>query len=409
MNTFQEQLKRYAALAVEIGVNVQAGQKLVIFAPLIAAQFVRCVVKRAYEIGAKEVYVEWSDDEVTRLKFELAPFETFLEYPMWRAKGYEELAKEHAAFLYVVANNPDLLNGIEPSRIQQSSKTNNAALRNLTSARLKNQVSWSIVTVPSPAWADKVFPTLPEAERVQALWNAIFQATRVEQEDPVQAWKEHSSTLEAKAKHLNERKYSALHYRSAGTDITVQLPPEHVWVAASMQNAQGASFIANLPTEEVFTSPLKTGVNGTVTSTKPLSYNGNLIENFKLTLKDGKIVDYTAEKGYEVLKSLVEMDEGSHYFGEVALVPHRSPISDTNLIFYNTLFDENASCHFAIGRAFPFCLQGGNAMSQEELQASGLNDSLTHVDFMMGSADMDIDGILANGDVEPLFRKGNWA
>lgn len=409
MHSFQGNLDKYALLAIHLGVNIQPGQTLVVFAPLISGDFVRRLVKQAYEVGAKHVYVEWFDEEITRLKYELAPYEALLEYPMWRAKGYEELAENDAAFLYVVANNPDLMHGIDPKRIQTASRTSNTALKELSVARLTNKVSWSIIAVPSPSWADKVFPSLPEEERVDALWNAIFEATRVDRDDPVHDWKEHSSALDTRSKRLNERQYKALHYRANGTDITVSLPPGHIWVSAGNTNKNGISFIANLPTEEVFTSPLKNGVNGTVKSTKPLSYNGNLIENFSLTFKEGRIIDFNAEKGEEHLRSLIEIDEGSHYLGEVALVPHRSPISNTNLIFYNTLYDENASCHFAIGRAFPFCLNGGKEMSQQDLQNYGLNDSLTHVDFMMGSADMNIDGILENGEKEPLFRNGDWA
>ncbi|NRF93032.1 aminopeptidase [Paenibacillus frigoriresistens] len=409
MHSFQDNLDKYAALAIQLGVNIQKGQTLVVFSPLISGEFVRRLVKQAYEVGAKHVYVEWFDEEITRLKYELAPEEALLEYPTWRAKGYEELAENNAAFLYVVANNPDLMNGIDPKRIQTASRTSNTALKELSVARLTNKVSWSIIAVPSPSWAEKVFPSLPEEERVDALWNAIFEATRADRDDPVLDWKEHSTALDTRAKRLNERQYKALHYRGNGTDITVSLPLDHIWVSAGNINSNGISFIANLPTEEVFTSPLKNGVNGTVKSTKPLSYNGNLIENFTLTFKEGRIIDFKAEKGEEHLRSLIEIDEGSHYLGEIALVPHRSPISNTNLIFYNTLYDENASCHFAIGRAFPFCLNGGIDMSQQDLQNHGLNDSLTHVDFMMGSADMNIDGILENGEIEPLFRNGDWA
>ncbi|MCY9662192.1 aminopeptidase [Paenibacillus chondroitinus] len=408
MTKHHDQLVKYASLAIQLGVNVQPGQTLVIFAPLVSVDFVRLLVKRAYEIGAKLVYVEWADSEITRLKYELAPFEALLEYPMWQAKGYEELASQNAAFLYVSANNPDLMNGIDPQRLQTASKTSSTATQGLTMARLTNKVSWTIVAVPTPAWADKVFPLLPEEERVDALWSAIFQATRVEKDDPIEEWRNHARTLLTKSDLLNEKQYKALHYRAEGTDITVELPQDHLWVSAGSNNQQGDRFIANMPTEEVFTSPLRTGVNGTVRSTKPLSYNGVLIENFSLTFEEGRIIDFAAEKGEEMLRTLVEMDEGSHYLGEIALVPHRSPISDMNLIFYNTLYDENASCHFAIGRGFPFCLKDGVTMSGEELLKRGLNESLTHVDFMMGSADMDIDGIKMNGEVEPVFRKGDW-
>lgn len=409
MDQFETNLDKYAALAVEVGVNVQPGQTLILLAPLTAAPLVRKVVKRAYEVGAKNVYLEWSDDDVTRLKYELAPSEAFLEFPMWRAKGFEEMAENNAAYLYIDASNPDLLNGIDPQRIQDARKTSSAAMRRFNQYTMGEKISWSMVAYPSQAWADKVFPSLPAEQRVNALWKAIFEATRIDQDDPVLAWKRHSDTLEAKAKRLNDRKYKALHYRAPGTDLTVELPKKHFWVAAGSLNEKGTPFMANMPTEEVFTAPLKTGINGTLRSTKPLSYAGNLIENFSFTFKDGKIVEFTAENGLETLQGLVDTDEGSHFLGEVALVPHESPISNSNLIFYSTLFDENASNHFAIGRAYPFCLEGGKEMSLEELKDEGLNDSLTHVDFMVGSSEMDIDGILESGETEPVFRKGNWA
>ncbi len=409
MDTNSLKLEKYAALAVEVGVNVQPGQTLVVTAPLQAAPFVRKVVKRAYEIGAKHVHVEWNDDEVIRTKYELAPSEAFLEYPMWRAKGWEEMAADNAAFLSIIAANPDLLKGIEPQRIKDANIASSTALQPFRNYAMSDKISWSIVAVPSQAWADKVFPEVNEGERIQALWDAIFQATRVDQDNPVEAWKAHTHILDQKADRLNERKYKALHYTAPGTDLTIEIPKAHLWVSAGSHNSAGTVFVANMPTEEVFTAPLKTGVNGTVTSTKPLSYAGNLIENFSLTFENGRIVDYTAEHGYETLKGLIETDEGSHYLGEVALVPHHSPISNTNLIFYNTLFDENASNHIAIGKAYAFNLVDGKNMSKEELAENGINDSLTHVDFMIGSADMDIDGILEDGTTEPVFRAGNWA
>jgi len=248
-----------------------------------------------------------------------------------------------------------------------------------------------------------------ENDRVPALWDAIFKSTHIDQEDPVAVWREHTATLDAKAGRLNSRKYSALHYTAPGTDLTLGLPKGHIWVSAGSHNTHGTLFIANMPTEEVFSAVDRNRVNGTVANSKPLSYAGNLSDNFSLTLQDGRIVDFKAEKGYETLKKLIETDEGSHYLGEVALVPHKSPISDTNIIFFNTLFDENASNHLAIGKAYAFCLDGGKTMSAEELATHGLNDSLTHVDFMIGSAEMDIDGILEDGTREAIFRKGNWA
>lgn len=409
METFDQKLDKYAALAVEVGVNVQPGQTLVVMAPIVAADYVRKVVKRAYEVGAKNVHVEWNDDEVKRMKFELAPSDSFKEYPMWRAKGWEEMAEDNAAFLSIIADNPSLLDGIDPQRIADASRAANEAMQQWRKYIRSDKVSWSIAAVASKPWADKVFEHLEEGKRVDALWDAIFSATRADLEDPVKAWKEHLVTLDEKANYLNEVKFKALHYRAPGTDLTVELPKGHLWISGGSINAQGTDFVANIPTEEVFTTPLKTGVNGTVSSTKPLSYNGNIIDNFTLTLKEGRIVDFTADKGYESLKQLIEIDEGSHYFGEMALVPHKSPISNTNLIFYSTLFDENASNHFAIGSSYPFCLEGGKTMNSEQLLQHGLNESLTHVDFMIGSADMDIDGIREDGTIEPIFLNGNWA
>ncbi|MBP3967178.1 aminopeptidase [Paenibacillus lignilyticus] len=410
MKSFQHRLEQYAALAVEVGVNVQPGQKLCIISQIAAAEFVREVAKHAYEIGASYVHVDWMDEIITRTRLEKSPEEGLSYYPEWHAKGRVALAEEGAAFLWVVAENPDLLNGIDASRVGLATKSQQAALQPFRKFTLSNEVAWSIVAVPTPEWAEKVFPALPAAERVDALWEAIFAATRVDAADPVQSWREHADNLRTKAGRLNERRYKELRYRgSAGTDVKIGLPEGHLWVSAGTRNGQGTTFIPNMPTEEVFTSPLRTSVNGTVVSSKPLSYNGNLIDKFSITFTEGRITSYQAEVGYDALKGLVETDEGSHYLGEIALVPYRSPISDTNLTFYNTLFDENAACHLAIGFAFPFCIEGGLSMSKEELAERGLNHSLTHVDFMIGTEDLDIDGVLQDGTTEPVFRGGNWA
>ncbi|TWK60192.1 Aminopeptidase 2 [Bacillus licheniformis] len=244
---------------------------------------------------------------------------------------------------------------------------------------------------------------------MQKLWNEIFKTTRVDREDPVQAWKDHDQTLRDKVSVLNDKHYHALHYQAKGTDLTIELPEKHLWVGAGSTNENGVEFMANMPTEEVFTAPKKDGVNGTVSSTKPLSYGGNLIDGFTLTFKNGRITDVKAEQGEEILKELIETDEGSHYLGEIALVAHDSPISKSNILFYNTLFDENASNHLAIGSAYAFNIEGGKQMSREELAKEGLNESITHVDFMIGSGEMNIDGITADGKREPIFRNGNWA
>lgn len=409
MSDFQKNLEKYAELAVKVGVNIQKGQTLVVNATLDAAEFIRLVVKKAYETGAHNVIVNWNDDKVTRTKYDLAPDEAFQEYPVWRAKEMDDLAEKGAAFMSVVSQSPDLLSGVDPERISNFNKAAGKALANYRKAAQSDKVSWTVIAAPSPAWAAKVFPDEPVANQVNKLWDAIFKATRVDVENPVEAWKKHDETLHEKVTYLNEKRYQKLHYTAPGTDLRVELPEKHIWVGAGSINEKGFEFMANMPTEEVFTVPLKTGVNGTVASTKPLSYAGNIIDRFSITFENGRIVGYKAEEGEEILKRLVETDEGSHYLGEIALVPYNSPISQSNVLFFNTLFDENASNHLAIGSAYAFCIEGGKKMSSEELAENGLNESLTHVDFMIGSPEMDIDGITADGKTEPIFRAGNWA
>ncbi|WP_243355273.1 aminopeptidase [Bacillus litorisediminis] len=407
MSTFQQQLEKYAELAVKVGVNVQKGQTLVVTATFDAVEFVREVAKKAYEAGAKHVMVDWSDDELTRIKYQMAPDEAFTEYPIWRAKEREELAENGAAFMAIVSSSPDLLKGVDSERIANFQKAAGQALRKYRQYTQSDKVAWTVIAVPSKAWADKVFPN--DSNSVEKLWDAIFKAVRVDQEDPVAAWKKHDETLHEKVDHLNRKRFKKLHYKAKGTDLVIELHDKHQWVGAGSEDPNGVSFMANMPTEEVFTVPLRDGVNGTVSSTKPLSYGGNLIDNFTLTFENGRIVDVKAEQGEAILKKLVETDEGSHYLGEVALVPHNSPISQSGLLFYNTLFDENASNHLAIGNGYAFCVEGGKKMSEEELEKHGVNSSMTHVDFMIGSADMDIDGIKEDGSVEPIFRNGTWA
>jgi len=409
MNEFQKNLEKYAELAVKVGVNVQKGQTLVVNAALDAAEFVRLVVKKAYETGAHNVIVNWNDDTVSKTKYDLAPDEAFKEYPEWRAKETEDLAEKGAAFMAVISASPDLLKGVNPERISNFQKAAGQALEKYRQAIQSDKVSWTVVAAAAPEWAEKVFPDAPSDQQVSLLWDAIFKATRSDVENPVEAWKKHDETLHEKVHYLNDKRYQKLHYKAPGTDLTIELPKNHIWVGAGSVNENGVEFMANMPTEEVFTVPFKTGVNGTVASTKPLSYGGNIIDKFSVTFEEGKIVSVKAEEGEEILKRLVDTDEGSHYLGEVALVPYNSPISQSNILFFNTLFDENASNHLAIGSAYAFCIEGGKKMSKDELLENGLNQSITHVDFMIGSAEMDIDGITEDGKSEPIFRAGNWA
>ena len=409
MSTFKTKLEKYAALAVKVGVNIQPGQDLYIAASIDSVELVRLVTKKAYEVGANQVFVDFSDDEITRLRYDLAPKESFDFFPSWKVQERELLAEQGAAFMSIVSQSPDLLKGTDPSKIAAFQKATGQALSKYRQYVQSDKISWTVIASPSKKWAEKVFPDLSEAEQVPALWEAIFKAVRADVDNPVEAWKEHDSLLHQKVDYLNEKNYKKLHYTAPGTDLTIELPKGHLWCGASSVNEKGHDFMANMPTEEVFTVPLKTGVDGYVASSKPLSYAGNIIDNFTISFEKGRIVKVEAEQGQEVLENLVATDEGSHYLGEVALVPHDSPISNANILFYNTLFDENASNHLAIGSAYAFCLEGGKKMSREELAENGLNESITHVDFMIGSEKMNIDGVKEDGTTEPIFRNGNWA
>lgn len=409
MLSFEQKLDRYAELAVRVGANVQPGQVFVISAMIDTAEFVRLLVRKGYEAGAKQVIVKYGDETVNRLRFEMAPEESFQEPPKWHAAELEELAANNATFLTVLSSSPDLMKGIDPERISTHQRTYAQAMAKYRQYQQADKMSWTGVACPSPDWAAKVFPDLPAAEQVSQLWEAIFAAVRADLEDPVAAWEQHIERLETKAVALNNKKYQALHFLSPGTDLTVELPEGHIWAQAGSVNEQGSPFVANIPTEEVFTAPAKHGVNGKVSSTKPLSYGGSIIDHFSLTFENGRIIDFHAEEGQDTLERLISMDEGSHYLGEVALVPFHSPISESGILYYTTLYDENASCHLAIGSSYAFNIEGGKTMSPEELAARGMNTSITHVDFMMGSPETDIYGITANGEREAIFLKGDWA
>lgn len=409
MLTFEQKLKRYAELAVKVGANVQPDQILVVNAMIEAAELVRLVVKKAYEASAKLVKVNYSDEMVNRIRYDLAPDESFLEPPKYQAEEMTELAENGAAFMTILSANPDLMKGVNPERISNYQRTFGAAMAKYRQYQQADKMSWTGLAFASPDWAAKVFPDAPKDQQVNMLWDAIFKAVRADQEDPIAAWEKHIDTLQQKSDELNSKKYHKLHFVSEGTDLMIELPEGHIWAQAGSHNEKGDRFVANIPTEEVFTAPLKTGVNGTVHSTKPLSYGGNIIDNFSITFKDGRIVDYSAEEGQDTLTRLIEMDEGSHYLGEVALVPYASPISESGILYYTTLFDENASCHLAIGSAYAFNLEGGKTMTAEQLASSGLNASITHVDFMMGSKELNITGITRDGQEEPIFINGNWA
>lgn len=409
MKNFNESLEKYAELVVKVGINIQKEQNLVISAPIIAAEFVRVITKKAYEAGAKDVYVEWTDHELSLIRYMNAPDEAFKEFPKWKADGFLKMAKDGTAFLSLGAPKPGFLKDVDPDRLSQDNKTVSEAMAELFKYINSGNNCGTVVCIPTKEWASMVFPKLDENTAVEKLWDNIFKATRVDTEDPIKAWNEHIKNLNHRLDYLNSKKYKKLIYKSSKTNLTIELSDDHIWLGGGALDITGTYYVPNIPTEEVYTAPLKNGINGCVSSTMPLSYSGNIIENFTITFKDGRIIDFTAEKGYETLKRLIETDEGSHYIGEVALVPYDSPISKLNTIFYNTLFDENASCHLAIGLAYPLCIKDGANMDNEELEKHGVNTSINHIDFMIGSKDLNIDGITRDGKTEPLFRDGAWA
>lgn len=410
LENFNENLKKYARLIAETGVNVQDNHTVVLQISVDQAPLARLITEEAYRLGAAEVIVQWSDETIQREFLAHAATDRIENVPQYKIDQTDDWIAKGASRISVVSSNPDALAGVDAQRVAAFQTANGKALVNLRKATQANKVSWTVVAAASEGWAAKVFPELATSEeQVDALWNEIFKTTRIYEENPVIAWDIHDKKLQEKAAELNEQQFTALHYTAPGTDLTIGLPKNHLWEGAGSYNARGEEFMANMPTEEVFTAPDSRRVDGYVSSTKPLSYAGTIISGMKFTFKDGKVVDFSAEQGEEALKNLLAIDEGAKHLGEVALVPDPSPISQSGLIFYNTLFDENASNHLAFGSAYAFNLQGGTEMSEEELAAAGLNRSQTHVDFMVGSDKMNIDGIKEDGTIVPVFRNGDWA
>lgn len=403
-------LEKYARLLIKTGLNIQKGQTLVINSPVECAPFTRIAAGIAFEEGAGDVEINWRDEIFSKIRYTLAPNEVFDEFKDWLKEFYISNTRKGAAFLSIAASDPELMKDVDPGRIMRFQKASTTALKEFRESTMSNRNAWCVASIPTVSWAKKVFPGVSDEEAVEKLWGAIFKTVRVDMEDPVASWQEHKDNLKKNMSILNSKKFRYLDYKnSLGTNLRIELPEGHIWLGGSDYTPDGREFIANMPTEEIFTLPKKTGVNGTVVSSMPFNYNGNLIENFSITFKDGRIVDYKAEKGYEVLKGLIEIDEGTHYLGEVALVPYDSPISNSKILFYNTLFDENASCHLAIGKAYPVCIKNGENMSNEELESIGVNDSLMHEDFMIGTKDLEITGTTWSGEEIPVFKNGNFA
>lgn len=408
LENFNENLEKYAQLITKVGVNVEKGHTVVVQISVDQAPLARLITKYAYEAGAKEVVVQWNDDFVQKEFLSFADQECLENIPAYKIDQADEWVKKGASRISVVSSAPDALAGVDSARIATFQKASGKALMNLRQATQSNKMSWTVVAAAGKAWAQKVFPNLSESAAQDALWDQIFKTTRIYTEDPVAAWQAHDQKLRDKAAELNKEQFTALHYTAPGTDLTVGLPKNHIWEGAGSFNSRGEEFMANMPTEEVFTAPDRNRVDGVVSSTKPLSYAGNTITGMKFTFKNGKVIDFSAETGEEVLGNLLDTDEGSRYLGEVALVPDPSPISQSGITFYNTLFDENASNHLALGSAYAFSVKDGVNMTEDELEKAGLNRSQSHVDFMVGSNKMNIDGIREDGTRIPVFRNGDW-
>ncbi|HFF1089153.1 TPA: aminopeptidase [Staphylococcus aureus] len=412
LTNYKEKLQQYAELLVKVGMNVQPKQPVFIRSSVETLELTHLIVEEAYHCGASDVRVVYSDPTLKRLKFENESVEHFANHEI---KSYDvearmDYVKRGAANLALISEDPDLMDGIDSQKLQAFQQQNARAFKGYMESVQKNQFPWVVAAFPSKAWAKRVYPELSVEEAYIKFIDEVFDIVRIDGNDPVENWRQHIANLSVYAQKLQQKNYHALHYVSEGTDLTVGLAKNHIWEdATSYVNGKEQAFIANIPTEEVFTAPDRNRVGGYVTNKLPLSYNGTIIDQFKLMFKDGEIIDFSAEKGEAVLKDLINTDEGSRRLGEVALVPDDSPISNRNTIFYNTLFDENAACHLAIGSAYAFNIEGGTEMTVEEKIASGLNDSNVHVDFMIGSSDLTIYGIFEDGSKELVFENGNWA
>lgn len=405
----EDYIEKYVELILKVGLKIKDGDKLVVRCPIEARDFAVECTRKAYELGAGEVVVDYRDQLISRLKYENESLDVLTDIPKHKVDKENYYMEKKAKYLSVTGSDPDAFKGVDAEKLFKSNLANSKALRDFSAKMMANYVSWIVVGASIPSWATKVFPDLEEGEAVRRLWFEIFNSVRLFEEDPIKALENHVDNLNRYSKFLNDAKFEKLIYRSQkGTDLEVGLPKGYIFAGAGDVNSDGEEFIANMPSEEVFSAPRLDGVNGKVYSTLPLNYNGNLIEDFYLVFKDGEVVDYDAKAGKEYLKNILDTDEGAKRLGEVALVSYNTPISMRKVLFYNTLYDENASCHFALGKSYPTCLEGGEKLSIEELKERGMNDSLTHVDFMVGDETTEIIGVKENGEEVQIFKKGNF-
>jgi aminopeptidase len=409
MTSHDTLLDRYAELTVRSGLNVAAGQQVLITAPLAAVELVRRITEHAYKAGASLVTTLYSDEKTTLARFEHGADASFDVAPAWLFNGMAEAFRGNTARLAIIGEDPALLAGQDVNKVARANRARSTAYKPAIELITGFAVNWCVITCATPAWAKSVFPDLPPEAALAALWHAIFKCTRADLADPVGAWDLHAKVLHARTAFLNDKRYKALAYKAPGTDFTLGLIDDHVWVGGASQAKNGIVCNPNIPSEEVFSMPHRERVDGVVRATKPLSYQGTFIDGIAVTFEKGRIVKSHADKGHDVFKKMIETDEGAARLGEVALVPHSSPISASGLVFNETLFDENAASHIAVGQAYSQNIADAEKLSPDARLKKGMNTSLVHVDWMIGSGEMDIDGILADGKREPLMRKGEWA
>lgn len=402
-------LDKLAEVAIKVGLQLQKGQDLVLTAPLVAVPLVRLITAHAYQAGAATVTTFYSDEETTLARYRHGHDDSFDRAPNWLYDGMAKAYENGAARLAIAGDNPMLLAQEDPTKVGRANKATSIAYKPALEHISNFDINWNICSYPNPSWAKLVFPGMPIEEAVRKLADAIFAASRVDRDDPVAAWAEHNAELKKRSTWLNGERFAALHFTGPGTDLTVGLADGHEWHGGASTAKNGVTCNPNIPTEEVFTTPHALKVEGHVSSTKPLSHQGTLIDNIQVRFEGGRIVEAKASKGEAVLNKVLDTDEGARRLGEVALVPHSSPISASGVLFYNTLFDENASCHIALGQCYSKCFLNGASLSQEQIKAQGGNSSLIHIDWMIGSGQVDIDGIRADGSKVPVMRQGEWA
>ena len=411
---YDKYLNNYVEVIVKKALNLQPDQRLLIMSPfdpgvpIELAYFIKLIVKKAYIVGARLIEVMWRDDQIQLTRYENASQDSLEEYPNWRSKTAEKYLENGDAILFIYAEDPDIFKNIDP---QLLSITQRALFRNikpLLDKISKNLSNWVMVSAPIDGWSNKLFFEIPQEKRIEHFWDLMFEICRVKNDNPLLNWDNHIDELNKRGHYLTQKKYSALKLQGPGTDLTIGLPDGHIWLSGSEVSKNNITFIANIPTEEIFTAPDKDKVNGYVSCSKPLFFGGRLVEDFRLTFSDGKVIDAKAKQGVSLLNDLISMDEGSSRIGEIALVPNSSPISQSGKLFYNILIDENAASHIALGYAYRSSIDGGDNMTEHEFKEAGGNLSGIHIDFMVGSADLNVDGVLKNGVIEPIMKTGEW-